>query len=693
MSTATKAKLLKENAALRQRIAELEKRLAPDLPAEAEAHSPLFEAVLENIPIGMSITGGPPDFPLKWVSRAGLQMTQRPADALVGLASGFHQVKWGLLLADGVTRPRPEQMPLYRASRLGEVVQNEEFVLVTADQRHLTVLVDAAPIRDAQGNITGAINSWRDITERKHTEEALRQARAELEVRVQQRTSELTQTNAALQASQATLQGFYDSVSFMMGIAELEGGKSVAISANRATAEFLAVPLEELPGRTGLELGHPEDFERLWVESYQRCQREGVPVRFEYEYPHAAGKRWLEAHTAFIGIGDSGNPRFSYVAEDITERKHAEEKLRENEERFRAIYEYGSLGIAMGDLEGRLKLVNPAFCALLGYAEDELLRMNFRDFTVQDDISAENMLVAEMLAGKRDHYEIEKRYIRKDGKFVWVTLSAAVLQDSQCVPISGLVMVLDITERKRLDDVLQQLNVELENRVSDRTAEIKQAHRQLRTLSRQLIEAQENERRKIGRELHDEIGQTLTGLKILMGIALRLPAEDGRKKITQAQTVAGELIDLVSALSLNLRPPMLDDLGLLPTLLWFVKRYTLQTNIRVDFQHEGLQNRRFASTIETAVYRLTQESLTNIARHSRATTVSIRIVAVNGSMELTVEDEGAGFDVQAILENNDTGGLSGMRERVRLLEGSFEIDSTPGHGTRIFIRLPLKLGE
>jgi signal transduction histidine kinase len=219
--------------------------------------------------------------------------------------------------------------------------------------------------------------------------------------------------------------------------------------------------------------------------------------------------------------------------------------------------------------------------------------------------------------------------------------------------------------------------------------ERKRAEEQLQALSRQLLEAQEQERRAIGRELHDEIGQTLTGLKILLEVAQRLPTAESHRKLEQAQEAAGELIDRVGALSLDLRPPMLDDLGLLPALLWFVDRYSTRTNIQVEFHHAGIVDRRLAPALETAAYRLAQEALTNVARHAGVDKVAVWISAREAELDLRVEDAGRGFEAQPVLERQETGGLSGMHERVRLLSGELEIDSAPGQGTRVFIRLPL----
>ena len=148
---------------------------------EAEESQRLLNALLENAPIGIGIVGGPPDFPLMKASSFGLEMTGRPRDSLLGLSSGHHQAAWNLLLPDGETRPGPEDMPLYRATRLGEEVRGTELVMATSDGRKIPVVVDAVPIRDKDGNIVGAINTWQDVSEQKENETAQKDYAQKLE--------------------------------------------------------------------------------------------------------------------------------------------------------------------------------------------------------------------------------------------------------------------------------------------------------------------------------------------------------------------------------------------------------------------------------------------------------------------------------------------------------------------------------
>ncbi len=219
--------------------------------------------------------------------------------------------------------------------------------------------------------------------------------------------------------------------------------------------------------------------------------------------------------------------------------------------------------------------------------------------------------------------------------------------------------------------------------------EVQRTASRLQTLSHRLVEVQEIERRTIARELHDEIGQILTGLKLVLEMGTRSRAEVDWASLEEARSLVNELIDRVRQLSLDLRPPMLDDLGLLPALLWHFERYTAQTHVQVQFRHSGLE-RRFSSQIETAGYRIVQEALTNVARYAQADEVTVRLWALDDLLSVQIEDQGCGFEPGPVLSGYHSSGISGIRERVRLLGGFFTIESAPGEGTRLIAELPLR---
>lgn len=199
-------------------------------------------------------------------------------------------------------------------------------------------------------------------------------------------------------------------------------------------------------------------------------------------------------------------------------------------------------------------------------------------------------------------------------------------------------------------------------------------------LARGLLAAQESERRRLARELHDELGQQLTGC--LMRLQ-RAGIED-----PEVLDPVRAAIDRVRGLSLELRPAILDDLGVLPALLWLADRLRASAGLEVEVRHRGM-NRRFAAEIETALYRLTQEALTNVIRHSGVPRAVVRLECSGSSIELAVTDEGSGCPAEN-LGKVDSGGLGGMRERVALLGGDFHVRSNPGEGTVVEVTLPLE---
>jgi PAS domain S-box-containing protein len=211
----------------------------------------------------------------------------------------------------------------------------------------------------------------------------------------------------------------------------------------------------------------------------------------------------------------------------------------------------------------------------------------------------------------------------------------------------------------------------------------------LQELSNQLVEVQEIERRQIAQELHDEIGQALTGLKLVMKSEQPRPTGILKDNLEEANRLVGDLLSRVREMSLNLRPAMLDDLGLLPALLWQFDRMHRQADVEIAFQHKGILDQRFDTKIETAAYRIIQEGLTNFVRHAGTKRVSISIIVSEGIMRLNIQDEGVGFDLERANAGKKTTGLTSMQERVALLGGKMDMRTQPGEGTQILAWIPL----
>jgi len=359
-----------------------------------------------------------------------------------------------------------------------------------------------------------------------------------------------------------------------------------------------------------------------------------------------------------------------YVAEleeRIAERKRAEVALRESEERYRELFENAKDAIYVHDLEGTYLSVNRAAETLSGYPRDEILGHNFKEFVAPEHAKYGRGSFWRKLA-QQDETTYEIDVIAKDGRRVPIEVSSrAIYENGTLVAIQG--MARDITERKRAQDALQMF-------------------------SRQLIEAQEEERRRIARELHDQIGQILTVVKMnLHAVQQVCQGSEAGPYVKDNIEAVDEALRLVRDLSVELRPPILDDLGLTTALHWYVDRYTKRTGLTVDVVIDlPDENERFSREFETACFRIAQEALTNVVRHARATHVVVRLTRNRELLLLTVKDNGAGFDVKRLRKRAprvSTLGLISMQERAHAAGGGVEIESSPAGGTEVRFSLPL----
>ncbi|MBI3177245.1 MAG: PAS domain S-box protein [Chloroflexi bacterium] len=427
---------------------------------------------------------------------------------------------------------------------------------------------------------------------------------------------------------------------------------------------------EETLGQNFAAVLHPDDLPAAADLFARLLQSPGVTLQTQVRVRHKDGTwRWVEA----IGTNLLDDPSVGAIAanyHDITERKQAEDALRESEERYRTLVEYASDGIFLSDAQGRYLDVNPRACDMLGYSREELLSMSIADLIAPEELAARPIRFDELRAGKALISERQLR--RRDGSLLEVEISARMLPDGRLQGIAR-----DITERKRVEEERDAI-----------MEQMRAGRERLQAVSQQLLDAEEAERRRIALDLHDEVVQTLTGLRLLLQPAPGVPPETLAARLGEAQQIVEELVARVEELSLDLRPAALDDMGLLPTLLDHFERYTARTGVRVACKHTGFQ-RRFPPQIEIAAYRLVQAALTNVARHARVADAIVRLWANADSLSVQVEDSGAGFDPAAPLTGGFTTGLSGMRERARLLGGDLTLESASGGGARLTAEFPL----
>ena len=335
-----------------------------------------------------------------------------------------------------------------------------------------------------------------------------------------------------------------------------------------------------------------------------------------------------------------------------------------NSERLhRSIFEFAPCSMIVVDRQGTIVRINFQVAEMFGYTAEELTGRSILELIPQyfreDDVPQyENYLQNFQL---REIFGVELYALHKDNSEFPVDILLSPFEIGREVLI--IAAVRNIERRKRDEKDLRNY------------AE------QQKIISRRLLEVQEAERRHIALELHDEIGQQLTGLKLTLEMIARENNESDSVKL--AQSLINEVMAKVRNLSLNLRPATLDHLGLLSAFLWLIRDFTAQTNIEVDFNHTEIEGRRFSSGIETSVYRVAQEALTNIARHAKVNAAKIRIWTDKSTLNLTVEDEGAGFDVEEVLTFGNSTGVTGMRERVLFSDGDFQIETAENQGTKI----------
>lgn len=364
--------------------------------------------------------------------------------------------------------------------------------------------------------------------------------------------------------------------------------------------------------------------------------------------------------------------RTAELSAEIAERKQAEEALRESEERYRAVLEDQTELISRYLQDGTFTFVNEVYCRFFGKTSQELVGSKWHPQAVADDLP---MIEAKLrsLSPANPVVVIENRVYSGSGEVRWMQFVNRAFYDADGKLVETQAVGRDITERRRA------------------TEELRRYAEQLQTLSRLLVDAQETERRRIAHELHDEIGQTLTLLKLSLDTAADAPSEQARARLQDASRRTHELIAAVRNLSLELRPSMLDDFGLLPALLWLGDRFAGRTQVHIE--HSGVEGQRFNPEVEIAAYRIAQEALTNIVRHADTGRATVRLQADAAMLEVEVEDGGRGFDTAAALAAGCSIGLHGMRERATALGGELRFVSAPGKGTRVMARLPLGKGK
>jgi len=347
------------------------------------------------------------------------------------------------------------------------------------------------------------------------------------------------------------------------------------------------------------------------------------------------------------------------------ERKYAQSASLESEERFRYLFAQASIGIALETMEGRILEVNPAFCSMLGYSPEELLSSSCARISHPDDEEVEKLLFEELRQGLRPNYRLEKRFFRSDGSQMWGLVSVSLLNRNHGSPPLVIGMVSDVSAQKTAEACLYQRDQELQR------------------LAGHLIEAQEEERRRISRDLHDDIGQRIALL------ACEIDFERRNKTVSRGERQPPVLPKLrkeldciatdIHKLSHELHSASLQCCGLKIALKDLCGKYSHNHHLEIDLHTERLDP-KLPPDVALCLFRVAQEALANVLKHGQTKKVHVDVVQDSKKVRLTVKDFGVGFDPSV---QSGGIGLMSMRERLRFCGGLLTVKSAPNQGTEI----------
>ena len=526
-----------------------------------------------------------------------------------------------------------------------------EFRLKRNNGNYTWVSSNAKIIRsDHMGNPLLLIGIHRDITERKQAENSL-------------------------QDSEQRLRSIFEQAAVGVALVAIDGKW---LRVNNTLCKIVGYTLKEMQKLTFQDITHPDDLETDLDYVRELLNGEIDTYSMEKRYFHKNGSTvWINLTVSLV-LQTSGKPDyFISVIENIATRKQAENALRDNVERLRTIYDSAQDGILIADAETHQFVdANNKLCDMLGYSVTEICELGVSnihpavslDYVIEQ---FEKQLRGEMLLAS------DLPVKRKDGTVFYADINstAITLQDKPCL----MGIFRDVTERKRL------------------TREIEKSHSQLHALAESLITIREEEQTRIARELHDQLGHALTGLKMdLTWLNKRIPDIQKEEqfpmiqsKITGMLNVTDETVKSVRHICTELRPGMLDNLGLIPTIEWELQEFQKRTGIQYDM--DVLTPISLDSHRGTIIYQIVQEALTNVIRHAQASKVSIFIVLEDGILIIEIADNGRGISETELADFRSLG-LLGMQERATMIGGTVTVTNI-GHarkGTTVRIMVPVK---
>jgi PAS domain S-box-containing protein len=510
------------------------------------------------------------------------------------------------------------------------------------DGAYRNFLARTVPVLSAQGEIQEWVGICYDITEQKAREQQLRDS--------EERYRSLVEVAPDM-------------------IIVHQDGKTIFM--NPAGLRMLRAPnLESVLGRPPTEMVHP-DYRAL-VEQRIKQVGSGQAVPVVEEKLRRFDGTYVDVEVSAASFIYQGRPAVQVVARDITARLQAQEQLRAAENRFHLLTRATTDIVYDWDMTTNAIWWNENMRLQFGYAGDpEQMNMDFWTSLLHpQDAARIHASLFGAISGGEQFWADEYRFKRADGSFANVLDRGYIVRDPQGKPVRMIGAMMDITDRKLTEQRLRD------------------SREQLRALTAHQERIREEERTRIAREIHDELGQALTGLKMdLSWFAGRLPNQPALAEKSAAMLkLIDSTVHAVRRLSTELRPAILDSLGLIPAIEWLAQEFQKRTGVECDFVPTD-EELEVDEDRTTALFRICQEALTNVARYANATAVEIELEAGEQQITLRISDNGRGI-TEAEQRATNSFGLLGMRERARLLGGTFEIHGAEGKGTTLTVRIP-----
>ncbi|MGA9510727.1 MAG: PAS domain S-box protein [Candidatus Sulfotelmatobacter sp.] len=538
---------------------------------------------------------------------------------------------------------------------------NGELVHTRKDGTKVIVISRWVLDRKADGNALRILETNSDITQQKRTDKALRESEERFRAIV-----ETTPECVKLISADGTL-----------------------LHMNKPGLEMVgARSADEVVGKNVYDLIAPEDRDRFKAFNESVCRGEQGSLQFDIVGLEGK-RRHMETQAAPLRNPDETIVHLAVTA-DISERKQAEELLRRSEERFRALVNASSDVVYRmnPDCSEMRELDGKGFMADTGKPRKDWLN----EYIHPDDQPLVLRTIREAVRTK-SMFELEHRVRRTDGTLGWTNSRAVPLLNLNGEILEWFGAAGDVTARKQAEENFRQLAQTLDAEVRARTRELEEQSKRVRELSWRLLTSQDEERRHIARELHDSAGQTLTVLGISLAQLLQKTGRNAPELATEAEQIQETVQQLhreIRTTSYLLHPPLLDENGLYSAISWYVQGLLERSGLEVQLDVSKAFG-RLPRDMELVIFRLVQECLTNIHRHSESKTASIRIARESNQISLDIEDQGKGMSPARLAEiqSGCSGvGMSGMRERLRQFEGTMKIESDSS-GTRIFATIPL----